>query len=170
MDRLTCAQAKSIDIVEYLASLRILPQKVRGDNYWYLSPFRDEKQPSFKVARGRNLWYDHGMGIGGDLLSFGVLFHQCSLREFLDKLSQQKSLLFPFHQPFSDATKDNPQVENKLHILSVSSLSNEALTDYVKWRGISFSLAKKYLEEVYFSIGEKNYQTLGFKNMQGVMN
>jgi hypothetical protein len=54
-----------------------------------------------------------------------------------------------------------------LQILSVKDLSDTALTNYAKARGIPSSLAEKYLKEVHFSIGEKNYQALGFENMQG---
>lgn len=40
---MTCADAKKIDLVDYLASLGYHPQKVSPPDYWYLSPFRDEK-------------------------------------------------------------------------------------------------------------------------------
>lgn len=46
-----CAEAKRIDLVGYLASLGHLPQKVRNEDYWYLSPLREEKTPSFKANR-----------------------------------------------------------------------------------------------------------------------
>lgn len=52
--------AKQLDLVDYLASLGHQPQKVRNQDHWYLSPLREEKNPSFKVDRRLNVWYDHG--------------------------------------------------------------------------------------------------------------
>jgi hypothetical protein len=59
---MNCTKANEIDLVELLALLGYQPSKVRNADYWYRSPFRDEKDPSFKVNKVRNLWYDHGMG------------------------------------------------------------------------------------------------------------
>ena len=167
MDRLKCAEARAFDMVDYLHLLGIVPQRVRGIDYWYFSPFRNEKTPSFKVNRVKNIWYDHGLGKGGDLLDFGVLFHRCSISEFLSKLSQQNNPVFSFHQPFIDAIKSKTENENKLQILSVSNLSGGTLIDYANERGIPFQLSKKYLKEVHFKVGAKSYEALGFENMKG---
>lgn len=61
MKKLSCAEARQFDLVDYLASLGYQPQKVKGADYWYLSPLREERTPSFKVNRGKNIWYDHGV-------------------------------------------------------------------------------------------------------------
>jgi hypothetical protein len=61
MKKLTMAQAKQTDLVDYLAFLGHRPQKVRNEDYWYLSPLREEKTASFKVNRKKNVWYDHGV-------------------------------------------------------------------------------------------------------------
>ncbi len=57
---MTCAEANQIDLANYLYSLGIQPQKIRNNDYWYQSPLRDEKTPSFKVNRTLNAWYDFG--------------------------------------------------------------------------------------------------------------
>ena len=36
------------------------------DRYWYLSPLRNERTPSFKVNDRINEWYDFGEATGGD--------------------------------------------------------------------------------------------------------
>ena len=51
MEKMMCADAKQLDLVDYLASLGHQPAKVRNQDYWYLSPLREEKTPSFKVNR-----------------------------------------------------------------------------------------------------------------------
>lgn len=52
--------AKQIRIVEYLRIIGYSPVNVKGHQYWYLSPFRDEKTASFKVNDAINEWYDFG--------------------------------------------------------------------------------------------------------------
>ncbi|HEU4606900.1 MAG TPA: CHC2 zinc finger domain-containing protein, partial [Chitinophagaceae bacterium] len=96
---ITCAQAKQIDLVDYLASLGYQPQKVRNGDYWYHSPLREEKTPSFKVNRKLNVWYDHGTGKGGDLVDFGTLYFNCNITDFLLRLAgQQVSPSLSFHR------------------------------------------------------------------------
>ena len=81
MKNLMSLEAKQIDLVDYLAALGHQPQKIRNQDYWYLSPFRDEKTPSFKVNRSKNVWYDHGIGKGGNLIDFGIIYFNCSVSE-----------------------------------------------------------------------------------------
>ncbi|MEJ7671764.1 MAG: hypothetical protein WKF59_03435 [Chitinophagaceae bacterium] len=41
----SCTLATSVDIVEYLSKLEYEPSKTRRDDYWYLSPLKEEKTP-----------------------------------------------------------------------------------------------------------------------------
>ena len=97
MQKLSVAQAKEIDLVDLLAAIGHQPQKVRNQDYWYLSPFRDEKTASFKVNRKLNVWFDFGEGKGGNLIDFGILYFRCSVTELLDKLGQLPDHNFSFH-------------------------------------------------------------------------
>ena len=108
MEKLNCEQAKRLDLVEYLAFLGHQPQKIRNEDYWYLSPLRMEKPPSFRVNRQLNVWYDHGIGKGGNLIDFGVLYFNCSVKYFLDTLqSNTQGISSSFH----------PQILNKIKSL-----------------------------------------------------
>ena len=89
---MNCAEANELSLVDYLSFLGHQPQKVRGEDHWYLSPLREEREPSFKVNRKKNVWYDHGTGKGGTLVDFGTLYHACSITDFLQKLA-----LISFH-------------------------------------------------------------------------
>ena len=71
MKQLSCEQAKLIDLVDYLSSLNYHPQKVHNQDYWYLSPLRQERTASFKVNKKLNVWFDFGLGKGGDIIDFG---------------------------------------------------------------------------------------------------
>ena len=75
-------EVKQLDIVDYLEKLGHRPQKIRNNDYWYLSPLREEKEPSFKVNRKLNVWYDHGLGKGGNIIDLG---------NFIPRLQLQRS-------------------------------------------------------------------------------
>ena len=96
MKKLSRNEARQICLVEYLASLGHQPKKIRNQDYWYCSPFREEKTASFKVNRQRNIWFDFGEGKGGDIIDFGIQYFRCSVNELLERLSQ-KLLSFSFY-------------------------------------------------------------------------
>lgn len=54
-----------MDMIDYLKTLGFKPEKIRNNDYWYLSPLREEKTASFKVNRKLNAWYDHEVGREG---------------------------------------------------------------------------------------------------------
>ncbi len=83
---MTIQEAKEIDMVDYLSKLGHDPVKISGNSYWYLSPLREEKTPSFKVNRQTNRWFDFGDGRGGNLVDFGILYNRCSINRFLRTL------------------------------------------------------------------------------------
>ncbi len=160
--KVSFTEAKQIPITEYLAGLGFEPAKIRGEDYWYHSPFREERTPSFKVNAKLNLWYDHGTGEGGTILDFGAKLHQCSLVEFLEKLSEGNST-FSLHRQPSLTSKQ----ENTLEILAVTELQNPELRRYLDVRSISFNTARLFCNEVEFRIREKAYKAIGFPNRSG---
>ena len=160
---LSFSDAKKIPIPDYLGALGIEPAKVRGSNYWYHSPFRGERDPSFKVNCRLNLWYDHGSGEGGTLIDLGAKLNQCSISEFVGSLATNHSTLqpFPFHRKSSDCE------ENKLIILSATDLKDQSLINYIRSRGIDEDIACRYCKEVNFEIAGKKYSAIGFQNIAG---
>lgn len=82
-----CAEANKVNLVEYLSSLRFTPAKIKGNNYWYLSPLRDEREASFKIDRNKNLWYDQGAGKGGSVVDFVTSYFNSDVSSALLKLS-----------------------------------------------------------------------------------
>ena len=61
-------QSKKLSIIDFLDKENVTLKKKKGNAYWYLSPFRDEKTASFKVSKKENLWYDYAIKEGGDLV------------------------------------------------------------------------------------------------------
>ena len=77
-------QARQISIEKVLQKLNYLPSKTIGNDYWYLSPFRTEVTPSFKVNLKLNRWFDHGEQIGGNIIDFLVHKFGFSISEALE--------------------------------------------------------------------------------------
>lgn len=172
MKSLSCADAKEIDLVDYLTSLGHKPAKVRGQDYWYISPLREEKTPSFKVSRSLNVWYDHGTGKGGDLVDFGTSYYKCSIPELLDRLSQNrpdKSLSFqpPTSSPSLLAGEKKESLDNKIVIVDARLLADRALLDYLEKRRIPLDIAEKSCREVDFLLYGKQQTVIGFPNQSG---
>jgi hypothetical protein len=159
-NRLTCDQAKQMDMVDFLASIGHQPSKVKNNNYWYYSPLREEKTPSFKIDRKLNWWYDHGLGKGGNIIDFGILYYHCSVSEFLDKLDGNSFLQKPVKLLQPD---DEPVVK----IISEKEISSVFLLRYLKQRKIAEAVAKKYCKEICFSIRDKTYLAIDFCNDRG---
>lgn len=75
----------AIDIVEYIGQFVDLEQ--RGDEFWGLSCFKDEKTPSFSVRREPPVFFDYSSGIGGNVFTFTKFYYHCSAGEAVQKLS-----------------------------------------------------------------------------------
>lgn len=171
---MTCEQAKQISMVDLLEHCHIRPQYVRGQDHWYLSPFRDENTPSFKVNARLNLYYDHGNGQGGDVIDLGRALFRCDTKALLEKLDSGLFLFQPQDLKStglhigSDVTSGKALCESGIHITALKELgSNPAINQYLESRGIDLAVAKSYCQEVCYRIGDKNYFATGFKNRSG---
>jgi DNA primase len=157
MSTLTFSQAKQIPIIEYLDKLGITPAKIRGNDHWYYSPFRNERSPSFKVDARLNLWYDHGSGEGGSIIDLGAKLHECSLSEFLEKLGNDN---FSFTGKKFETPAE--RAVNKLEVLEVADLTDSGLIQYLRERGIDRRTAEEHCKEISFRTGPNSYKAIGF--------
>ena len=163
MGRLSYKEAKEIPIVDYLNRLGHEPAKIRGNDYWYYSPYREERTPSFKVNIKLNAWYDHGIGQGGNILDLGVKIHECNMQEFVNKLSEGNFNVSSF-------TSKPSKIEvpkSKIDIFSISEGFNPTLRQYLNMRGVDEPVARKYCKEVEFFMNNRMYTAIGFQNKSG---
>jgi hypothetical protein len=159
-DPSSIVQFRQIDLVDYLAQLGYHPTKISHNDYWYLSPLRNEKNASFKIDRAKNLWYDHGMGVGGDLIDFGMRFHGLSFSDLLHLL--EKKLPLPI-------AVIPPQVvqEKKMSPILITArrqISDPHLVHYLAGRKIPLDLANRYCTEVEFELYGRKFEAIGFSN------
>ena len=151
---------KQISITDYLQQQGYAPARVQGIHYWYYSPLRNERTPSFKVNTERNQWYDFGSGEHGDIIDLVCALHRCTISEAISLLSGAKQVA---HQEFSFGGKRKIS-ERKLEILSAQPLSNPYLLRYLAARAIPLPVASVYCSEVLFQNMNRTYYAIGFAN------
>jgi hypothetical protein len=161
MPKMNCNEARQIQIVDYLAQCGFRPQYIKGANYWYISPIREENEPSFKVNAKLNAWYDHGIGAGGNFIDLGIRLHGCSVAELLARLSAG-DLPLSFHQPVKYA-----EPEHKIVIQQARELQNMTLVKYLHERAIDYYTAKAWCKEVLFMLNGQRNLAIGFENRSG---
>lgn len=77
---------ENINIVEYLSQFIDLEE--RNGEFWGLSPFTQEKTPSFSIRESPPVFYDYSSGIGGNIYTFVRHYNKCSSKEAIDILKK----------------------------------------------------------------------------------
>jgi len=157
--KITCKEAKNIDINDFMKHCGNKPAIEKEKETWYPSPFRQEKDPSFRVNNSMQLWYDYGIGQGGDIIKLGCLLFSCDVAGFLEWLEREN---FSFRQ------QEGPKiVEPKSKITSIEPISDPLLIKYIEERAISKEIAKEYCKQVNYSVGSNYFKSIGFPNRSG---
>lgn len=159
-------QAKRIPMKQLLASLGHYPVKITSHELWYHSPLHEDKTPSFKVDISRNIWYDHGLGVGGTVIDFGLHYRQTT---------QVKEVLAWLAKGSYEATPRQILTTNKksstLELIkgSISTPNHPNLLSYALGRGIPPEITKTVFKEVRFinHATAKEYYALALRNRQG---
>lgn len=89
-----------LEIVSEYVSL-----KPAGSYYKGLSPFKQEKTPSFTVSPSRGIYYCFSTGQGGDVIDFVAKMENCSAIEAAQMLAERHNIEIPASiKQFSDQT------------------------------------------------------------------
>lgn len=183
--------AKSnIDMPELLSRFGHEPVKSvhHGREYWYISPFRYEKEPSFHTSylNGKWIWNDFGRG---DVAGRGTVIGFLELHERVDVSGALQILkdLFPhrgkvinpqslkslslFKGYESPAEPKQNAINDKLSILEIKDqIWDKALIGYLAGeRKLDHKIAVKYLKHIKYQNLDTGteYNTLGFENESG---
>ena len=156
-------EAKSIRLVDFLAGLGHHPVIQRGNSVWYKSPFRMEKKASFKVDFRKELWYDFGLGKGGDIITLAKeIYRTGDISHVLRCIEDKRAVLKPvtISCPVEEAA---PAFQE----LKIRPLANRILLAYLKERCIDVETAGKICREASFKRNGKNYFAIAFPNISG---
>jgi DNA primase len=160
-EKINCKSARNISITEVLGKLEHFPKRESEKEAWFLSPFRSETQASFKVSKILNRWYDHGKGIGGNVIDLVSQIFNCSVQEALKILNDNISFFSFQQQPlFIEA-------ENNISIIRANEIAHPALIQYLHSRRIPLASARAYCKEVWYQSNNKQFFALGLKNHLG---
>ena len=80
----------NLDIVQVIGEYVNL--KKAGSNYKGLSPFKDEKTPSFTVSPVKNIFKDFSTQIGGNVISFYMKINDVSFIQAVEELSRKYNI------------------------------------------------------------------------------
>ena len=160
-EKINCETARNFSVEKTLEKLGHFPKRTAEKEAWFLSPFRSETQASFKVSRTKNRWYDHGEGVGGNVIDLVCLILKCSIGEALKFLSDgiAKNIVSP-QQPFRDNNTG-------LGIVKVQDITHPALVQYLVSRGIPLKTAKTFCKEVWYQHEANNFFSIGLQNHLG---
>jgi DNA primase len=156
---MNCKQFNSISLEEVLLSLGYLPTKQNEKEAWYLNPFADESQASFKIHKSLNYWYLFSEGIGGNNTAFMKKYLNTSVNEVLEWAEKQNFSSFQ-NQNFPNQKLEN--LPKNYEILDVKEIQHPALLEYLKSRKVESQT--EFLKEIHYRMNDKNYFGIGFKN------
>lgn len=141
-------QAKLVPLATILSSMGADVAREQQNDIWYKSPFRQEKTASFHVKPSENVWFDHGIGKGGDGINLVCTYlkftHESdtvadALRWIKNMTSNTKP--FKFEKPHSKR-------EAAWKLKQVSQIKRLGLIHYLLKRKIPVEIANLHLREI----------------------
>jgi len=135
----------------------------------FLSPFRDERTPSFHISRNGRQWYDFGEGKGGSVLTLVCCLLNCDGGKAYDFLASISGSVIGCEN-FDISHEGRRRVnENGITIQDLSSpFQDKRLLDYASRRGISRKTLERWCSEVLFEIGKSAVRNgIAFHNNSG---
>ncbi len=161
------------DIVDVISGYVKLQKK--GNSYFGLCPFHNEKSPSFSVSRDKQMYYCFGCGAGGNVFTFVMEYENFSFVEALKLLAERVGIELP-EMEYSKAAKEKADLKNTLFeinklaakyfyaqlkaeqgkhakdYLLKRELSEETITNF----GLGYS--NKYSDDLYKYLKAKGYR------------
>lgn len=125
--------------------------KRAGRNFKGLSPFSQEKTPSFMVSPEKHIWHDFSSNKGGDIFSFIMEVEGLDFRGALELLARKAGIDLSQYETKGD--RGLAQKKNKLYALldlatsfyQQSLVSNRVALEYVfKKRGFSKQVVQQF--------------------------
>ena len=165
MEQTDIDMIRRIPLADFLARLGHEPVRRSGNELWYRAPYRNERTPSFRVNVAKQLWYDFGLGKGGDIFTLAGEFAQSvdfmEQARFIAKAANMvvDRSAFPTYQPKPAA----PAFEG----VEAVPLLRSPLTDYLAERGIPYAVASHHCFRLNYGVRGKRYFAVGFPNMAG---
>ena len=165
MERTEIDAMKQIPLADFLARLGHGPVRRSGNELWYRAPYRSERTPSFRVNVAKQLWYDFGLGKGGDIFTLaGELLGSGDFMEQVKFIAEAANMPIP---EVSNPTFLPKPSEPVFEGVEAVPLLRSPLTDYLAERGIPYGIASRYCCRLNYGVRGKRYFAVGFPNVVG---
>ena len=149
----------NLDIVQVIGEYVNL--KKAGSNYKGLSPFKDEKTPSFTVSPVKNIFKDFSTQIGGNVISFYMKINDVSFIQAVEELSRKYNIPLKKNREYRTI---NQEIERKKALnKEYYEIMNEAQI-FFRENIEKYPEALEYMKERNFSIEEIRKFGIGFAN------
>ena len=147
----------NLDIVQVIGEYVNL--KKAGSNYKGLSPFKDEKTPSFTVSPVKNIFKDFSTQIGGNVISFYMRINDISFVQAVEELSQKYNISLKKKGEYRTINQEinRRKAVNKEYF----DILNEAMV-FFKENIEKYDEAMEYMKERNFSVEDMKKFGIGF--------
>ena len=165
MEQTDIDMIRRIPLADFLARLGHEPVRRSGNELWYRAPYRSERTPSFRVNVAKQLWYDFGLGKGGDIFTLAGEFAQS-----VDFMEQARFIAKAANMVVDRSEKPIYQpkpAEPAFEGVEAVPLLRSPLTDYLAERGIPYAVASRYCCRLNYGVRGKRYFAVGFPNVAG---
>ena len=139
------------DIVDVISQYVKLTKK--GNSYFGLCPFHNEKSPSFSVSPSKQIYYCFGCGAGGNVVSFVMAYENYSFPEALKHLAGRAGVELPQIEYSSQAREKAKKKEALLEINKQAAQfyyyllkadGGKTAWDYLTGRGLSEETIRRF--------------------------
>lgn len=142
MERTEIDAVRQIPLADFLARLGHEPVRRSGNELWYIAPYRGERTPSFRVNVAKQLWYDFGLGKGGDIFTLaGEFVGSGNFMEQVKFIAETANMPVPEVSKPAFLPKPSEPVFDGVEAVP---LLRSPLTDYLAERGIPYGIASRY--------------------------
>ncbi|MGM5631712.1 DNA primase [Apibacter raozihei] len=120
--------------------------KKSGSNYKGLSPFVDEKSPSFMVSPAKQIWKDFSSGKGGNVVTFIMEQEHYTYPEALKYLAKKYNI--EIEDDLAELSEDQKELRlNKESLYQLSEVANEYFQDQLWNSEEGQNIALSYFNE-----------------------
>ena len=139
------------DIVDVVSQYVRLTKK--GNSYFGLCPFHNEKTPSFSVTPGKQMYYCFGCGAGGNVFNFIMEYENYTFGEALKHLADRAGVEIP---KIEYSREVRQKAQEKAELLEINKQAAQYFyyqlrtekgqtgLDYLKNRGLSEETMRKF--------------------------
>ena len=139
------------DIVDVVSQYVRLTKK--GNSYFGLCPFHNEKTPSFSVTPGKQMYYCFGCGAGGNVFNFIMEYENYTFGEALKHLADRAGVELP---KIEYSREVRQKAQEKAELLEINKQAAQYFyyqlrtekgqtgLDYLKNRGLSEETMRKF--------------------------